>query len=64
MIQNGLNGREYVLSNGSLVISNIQVEDEGLYTCLVENELGTISASAIVKVQGQLKQAAVVFYWN
>ena len=51
---NGFSDKEYVLSNGSLVITDIQINHEGLYTCVVENQLGTISASANVIVQGQL----------
>jgi len=52
---NRFDDKHYVLSNGSLVISDIQVTHEGLYTCIVENQLGTISGTANVKVQGQLQ---------
>ncbi|XP_038216733.1 basement membrane-specific heparan sulfate proteoglycan core protein-like isoform X4 [Zerene cesonia] len=49
-------GREFsryvqVKKNNILSFQNIEVNDEGTYTCTATNEAGTASASAIVKVR-------------
>ncbi|XP_076811093.1 roundabout homolog 2-like isoform X2 [Clavelina lepadiformis] len=45
--------RREVESNGNMVISNIQVEDEGEYICTAENKVGSQTASAYVTVQAE-----------
>ena len=40
------------LSYGTLTIHNLEVNDTGKYTCLVNNTHGSVSASAYLSVQG------------
>ena len=39
-------------STGELTISNVQLNDTGLYTCTVSNIHGSASASAYLTLQG------------
>ena len=38
---------------GTLTITNLQYSDRGIYTCIVANVHGTVSASAMVNVHGK-----------
>ncbi|KAL8608110.1 hypothetical protein ACOMHN_016565 [Nucella lapillus] len=46
------NGKFHQHPIGELTISDISVEDEGLYTCVAENPFGKTNASAFVTVTG------------
>lgn len=44
------------LQNGSLKIADIKKEDEGIYECLVTNEVGSpLKKSAVIRVIGEKK---------
>lgn len=40
------------LPNGALSITSIRREDEGSYTCVLENRFGSVNATAIISVDG------------
>ena len=42
------------LGNSTLVIDNVQFEDDGEYRCTAANRQGNVSSSAIVEVQGKV----------
>ena len=44
-------GRHVIDSSGSLIIKNVKPEDDGFYSCRAENLLGSVNASARLKVQ-------------
>ena len=48
----GENGRYTFLSSGSLMITDIQYEDRGIYRCTASNRLDSASATAIIRVNG------------
>ena len=41
------------ISFGTLTITNLQYSDRGVYACIAANVHGTVSASAMVSVQGK-----------
>lgn len=45
--------RSHIHANGTLIINNPLVEDSGVYKCEAANYLGSISAIANVKVNGE-----------
>lgn len=45
--------RSHIYGNGTLIINNPLVEDSGVYKCEAANYLGSISAIANVKVNGE-----------
>ena len=44
-------GRHMVESNGTLILKNVESEDDGVYSCRAENLLGSVNASAKLTVQ-------------
>ena len=44
-----------LIRDNLLVIPNVQVEDEGEYTCVATNHLASIEAKAYLIVYGMLK---------
>lgn len=47
------NRRSKVLGSQSLLLSNVQVDDEGEYVCVVENTVGRDEKSAKLVVHGE-----------
>ena len=46
-------GTYTILSDGSLVIANVQETLEGIYTCVVTNSLGAASGNVLLTVHGE-----------
>ena len=42
-----------VLSNGSVLLSSVQISSEGNYTCQATNFLGSVEATLFLMVQGK-----------
>lgn len=49
-----------ILDNGSLVILNVVVSDEGTYTCVAMNPLGTAQGNVVLDVQSKLIYTAII----
>ena len=49
LIDDNVNSTSY----GTLTITNLQYSDRGVYTCIAANVHGTVSAEAMVSVQGK-----------
>ena len=47
-------GRHVVESSGTLIVKNVRLGDEGVYSCRAENLLGGVNASAKLTVQCKL----------
>jgi len=47
-------GRFEILHDKSLHIENVILQDEGVYICDAENDVGTVSARASLSVHGKL----------
>ena len=43
-----------LLENGSLVIADVTVDDEGVFTCIATNSLGTAQGFVTMEVLGML----------
>lgn len=43
------------VNNGRLRISNLALEDSGMYQCVAENKHGTVYSNAELRVQGEHK---------
>ena len=53
----GLDGGHYrVYINGTLEIKRARAEDEGTYTCVASNIMGTVENQVILEVKGQTTQ--------
>lgn len=48
-----------VLSNGSVLLSSVQVNNEGNYTCRVTNPLGSAEATLTLVIQGEIYSATI-----
>lgn len=61
--------RSRILSDNSLKIENIQVSDDGVFVCRMENSFGSQEAEARVTVLCKLRQSVVImtifgcFHW-
>lgn len=49
-LERGAEGRVMLLENGNLVITAIQVSDQGHYTCTAENVEGKASSTGFLNV--------------
>lgn len=45
--------------NNSLIIERAKKEDEGLYQCKATNELGEVSTTALITVEGKLENTCL-----
>ena len=50
------NSSKYQISDATLIILDLTLDDSGNYSCLVVNVHGNVSASAELKVQGQMSR--------
>ena len=42
---------KYQIDGGDMTFTSIAINDQGLYQCVVENEFGSISSSAVLTVE-------------
>ena len=57
----GLDGGHYrVYINGTLEIKRARTEDEGTYTCVASNIMGTVENQVILEVKGQTTAAPLL----
>ena len=50
------NSSKYQISDTTLIVLDLTLDDAGIYSCLVVNVHGNESASAELKVQGQMSR--------